>query len=311
MLSLQLRQKCFLETMANQPQYHDYIRSITWSFVLPQPTIVRDDDEDLHCNFLRQIWRITSRLISIVHIDGSNTSYTQPRINRLGKYPGGLHIAPASLTLFGEMRESLAKFALKSMDPSRLVHLCLDRIQDTGFMNGHHGEIGLNGVQYLLYNVSLGAHGVITGSFVSLIGVCTALRSLTLRQSAEVESHNLLWARAKVQDLYQEWAAFIVSVKPTLRKFVFEHGRELERMKMNGMTSVSNMSSMEESFMKYLLPAISSGGWQCLEVMTIDGVQKLRALKNNPRLTRRKQLSESLGDTVTLVIDRNTTFKRL
>jgi len=144
-----------------------------------------------------------------------------------------------------------------------------------------------------------------------LSGRCTALRSLTLRQSAEVAPHNLRWARVEVQDLYQEWAAFIVSIKSTLQKFVFEHGREPQQTKMIGESSASNMPSMEDSFMKYLLPAISSGGWQCLEVMTIDGVQKLRALKNNPRSTRRRQLRESLGDTVTLVIDKNATFKRL
>ncbi|MCJ1436078.1 hypothetical protein MMC27_005456 [Xylographa pallens] len=296
--------------MADQPQYHDYIQSITWNFVLPHPDIVRDDDGDwIYIRSLRQIWRIMKRLISTMHIDNSDIGFPSKIIHR-GKYPGGLHIAPSSLALMGEMRGSLAEYALQCVDPSRLVHLCLDRIQDTGFMKGDLEGSGPHSGRRLPYGVRLQARGVIHGSLGSLNGRCTALRSLTLRQSAEVAAHDLGWARVDILELYHEWSIFVVSVKPTLRKFVFEHGREPERSKVHGVTSVSNMSSMEDSFMRYLLPAISSGGWQCLEVMIIDGVLKLRALKNNSRATRRKRLQESLGDTVAILIDRNATFNR-
>ena len=110
-----------------------------------------------------------------------------------------------------------------------------------------------------------------------------------------------------VQELYREWPGFIVPVQPTLREFVFEHGREPKRLKVHDITTMSNMSPMEDSFMRYLILAISSGGWQCSEVMIIDGVEKLRVLKNNPYTTRRKRLRGSLGDTVTLLIGRNST----
>ena len=158
---LQLRQKCFFATMADQPQYHDYIQSITWSFLLPHPDIVRDDEGDwIYIGSLQQIWRALKRLISTMHIDNFNIVFSSKYIHR-GKDPGGLHTAPGSLALNGEMSRSFAEYALQSVDPPRLVHLCLDRIQGTGFMKDDLEERSPTKVQHLLYRVSLQSRGVI------------------------------------------------------------------------------------------------------------------------------------------------------
>lgn len=211
----------------------------------------------------------------------------------------------ASLRLTGQMRFNLAAAVLNSFDPSRLVNLRLNNIQEIGQMRGGHDYAGYclawdeEEIDYPDGRRGLRVLGPMRDLLLNLTGRCTALRSLVLQRVAQEFDVDPDWNENADNLLYKEWAAFIDSVSPTIEVLVFEQGIPYDPLPSS---SHRCRGPMETRFRMFILPVLISKPWPRLKTMEIRGLGcEPCCLGFIDEL--RSSIRSAVGDHVILIID--------
>ena len=217
-------------------------------------------------------------------------------------------------------------------NPAKLENLTLDNLQQVGNSCDHFLYRRANQRQDYLQSPSAWNHliphygsttpfgpaGPMQNILGPLAGCCPNLRTLTLRKVGQ-------WRRreftpefaAKDEDMYREIAFFIDSVKGTLRHLVFEQGRRTAPQPLPAappapaapvpvvaavggqIVPVRFPRPKNTRFYTILCPHLQDH-WQCLESMTIRGV--------NAEWTGKRTMRTSGGGTLTVIIRKNVTM---
>lgn len=205
-------------------------------------------------------------------------------------------------------------------NPAKLENLTLDNLQQVGNSCDHFLYRRANQRQDYLQSQSawnqlilhygsttpFGPAGPMQNILGPLADRCPNLRTLTLRKVGQ-------WRRtqftpefaAKDEDMYREFAFFIDSVKGTLRHLVFEQGRYKAPRPLPAaptvpaaavaavagqIVTVTHPRPKNTRFFTILYPHLQNR-WQCLESMTIGGVNVKGIGKCTIRTSRRGTLT--------------------
>ncbi|MCJ1255179.1 hypothetical protein MMC24_002995 [Lignoscripta atroalba] len=312
------KQERFLGTLLDHPDYRGYVRSLTWTFLVLNTENLDPDpyaEPEVFGRPLIEIWNVMQSLTNLKHVDFAHLDFYQD-IDILGESPTTLFSSATSVRIAAEMKYCLATSVLHSIDPSKLVHLCLSNVQDPGQLeNGDRYESDVLHSEQTETRLPDGDRGrVLPGAMRGLLpklsGHCTALRSLILQKSAQAVHHSMYWNDGADTAVYEEWAAFVASVTVTLQTFQFEQGLKSEGegippgTRRFGRRSTPNqpIRPMDERFMQTLFPVLVSGLWPCLKVMEIRGIG---AWKGVPAMNewKKAELREAVGQTAMLVIE--------
>ena len=209
-------------------------------------------------------------------------------------------------------------------NPAKLVNLTLDNLQQVGDSCDHFLYRRVNQRQDYLQSPSawnqlilhygsttpFGPAGPMQNILGPLAGRCPNLRTLTLRKVGQWRRTDFtLEFAAKDEDMYREIAFFINSVKGTLRHFVFEQGpRRLPAGLAAPAASAAAVAAVAGQivtvrpprpkntlFCNILYPHLQNR-WQCLESMTLGGV--------NAKEIDKRTIRTSRGGTLTIGIRR-------
>ena len=186
---------------------------------------------------------------------------------------------------------------MNSIDPSKLRHLRLNNLQT--FAERKSTLLQLSEDEIRSYRRD--RPGAVQGYLAPLTGRCSALRSLHILTTAEFVEQassnrpSSTWPK-EVEDenrRYAEIGAFLESVKPTLREFMFEHGPDVDYYGSSpGKHSESafagpnhnNPLPMDAYFDAHVLPVFWTGSWPKLERIVVKGVghwKPINAWKEN------------------------------
>ncbi|MCJ1478042.1 hypothetical protein MMC13_006717 [Lambiella insularis] len=322
---LQYQQVMFLNTL-DEPgnNYQNLIRSLRWTVILPMAW------RTAACEYACYMWM---RLAPLMHLVNGQNRVDSSHEDRFGKdffkdvkladIPGGFYVDSTALALTGHIDICFSTIFLDSVDYSRLVHLCLDTVQDINELRSgpllddgnlsNYPKVTPLKVERL---PSIRLPGIMREMLVYLTGRCTTLRSLTLKKVGlcfvppvrHYPKH-----RMEVE-FYEAAAAFLSSVKPTLRYLHYDQGlgpwAKLRDMEESAEEDTVRLADV--SFLHHIFPVLAYGEWPCLEVVEIKGcgfVDGVRVMDDE----KVSELHHGLGETVKIVIrdDAITDLERL
>ena len=119
------RQRAFLRTMTEEPRLARLVKSLTWTLIW------RDVGETTLAEIDRQTWCIFGRMVNVTRVDLASLHEVEDD-NYVRQTPAGLFPNTRRLRLLGWMHRGLVKSILASLDPSKLLSLELDYVQDEG-----------------------------------------------------------------------------------------------------------------------------------------------------------------------------------
>lgn len=291
------KSKHFIYALLSHPEHGKYVRSFKG-----MPAILRvcapGWTEDTRFD---KLWRAMQSLTHVQSVDlGTRNGFVERMDVPRKPIPTRLFQSATSVRLVGYMNYSLAKSILHAINPATLEHLSLDMCQEIKIFgqSQHEGMPGEDG--------RIIARGAISGLLTPLTGRCIALRSLILRREDETQ-HTIGWHEAGEEASYTEWASFIRSVQGTVEKFTFEHSRD----------STASVKHLNETsgfgngrFERLILPAIFSGTWPCLTIMTLRGImmRRWKARDMGNPLTLIGKLRLALGADARIVVGKQARF---
>ena len=128
------RQERFLETLEMHPEYAVYIKLLTWTLLLLHAKFTMMALTGIHRQRkILKIWDIFQTLTQVRALDfaylSSDHSHTLA-----SQFPDALFPAATTIRLSGVMHYSLAA-SIIAVDPSKLVHLTIDNLQQEGSQN--------------------------------------------------------------------------------------------------------------------------------------------------------------------------------
>ena len=158
--------------------------------------------------------------VDVAHVDPCLNLYL------LGPPPETLFPLATSVRLVGRLDYTFAISILRALDPARLVSLCLDNVQDEGQMNSkerYKMRYDISTAEQIETREPDGERGWVVeggmrGLLTPLTGHCIALRELVLRKAGQERKPDNDWHEKADEEVYEEWALFIKSRAPTLRK---------------------------------------------------------------------------------------------
>ena len=185
----------------------------------------------------------------------------------------------------GVLSFALLRFILYTADPAQLRSLNLDNLLDLEQI--YDGEDLPRGTDLSTVSQKFNANripslrhpGPIRGHLRPLISRCTALQHLSLRSVSRDGPRDYFWFATKDKKRYAEAAAFIASVKATLRTFVFEQGLQPEdetdcwlpgRLVQCPMSETGRPADLR--FIKYIVPVLTEDPRPKLREITIRDV---------------------------------------
>lgn len=234
-----LRQETFITAILGNPGLALLVQSLTWTLLQPR-------SKELHRNplldytserVILRIWDAFQRLTGVKTLDLAwlSRDHGDPLADG---YPNGLFPAATSIRLSGVMHYSFAASILYN-NPAKLIHLTLDNLQQVGKGCDHFLYRRVNQRQDYQQRPSIWNHmisqygatdpfgpaGPMQNLLGPLTGRCPNLRTLTFRKVEE--SFNAEFTpefEAKDEDIYLEFATFIVAAQKKLQHVVFEQG---------------------------------------------------------------------------------------
>lgn len=300
-------QQSFLSTILKYPQIGKHVLEFTWTVrsnwdpngYIPHTMIFKATPPDtLMWEAFQQLNNVKKLDLAFLHESFDESYLREP--------PSSLFANATNIRLSGVMYRQVVNSVLHSVDLSKLEHLAVDNLQDPG----HIGLVypykarGLTRAERDLNQLTesdeLTFPGTMRGVLPLLHGRCTALHSFYFRKPG-LAYNGTSQSRAADEKCYEEFAAFIVSVKSTLQSLTFEQGH-LQRSGWHGRPSpVQRQRPMDEYFIRHALPALMGGDWPKLREVRILGVGRW---KNVPAMTEKKKqdLQNALGVNVTLII---------
>ena len=119
------RQRAFLRNMTEEPQLARLVKSLTWTLIW------RDFEETTLAEIDRQTWCVFGKMVNVTRVDLASLHEVEDDMY-VRRTPAGLFPKTRRLRLLGWMHRGLVKSILASLDPSRLLSLELDDVQDEG-----------------------------------------------------------------------------------------------------------------------------------------------------------------------------------
>ncbi|KAH7135603.1 hypothetical protein B0J11DRAFT_163976 [Dendryphion nanum] len=239
-----------------------------------------------------ELWRTFSLFTKVTEID-----LAFMMVWREDHPPTSLFHAVTSISLAGVMSHDVLAAIFISVDASKLRYLRFNNLQTFAepqevLQNNSSDDIQLHRKDRA---------GPVQGWLGILTGKCTSLRTFHFLTHAEFVDKSLQphfginngtnWHLTVAQGhrRYAELGAFVASVKPTLREFLFEHGpesnlfgRSVGRHANSGVAGNINAPfvgpghdnplPMDVFFDQHVLPVIASGHWSSLKKITIKGI---------------------------------------
>lgn len=168
------------------------------------------------------------------------------------------------------MHYSLAA-SIIAVNPSKLVHLTIDNLQQEGSQNDdspfrqvsqrqeYHQQTlsSWNTLHQNYHNISPSTWltGPMQNLLSSIAGRCPKLKSLTIRKVGQRHWRDFDISYSSIdQDLYSELATFIELVKGTLEHLTFEQGEEHKLRRIGPLYRI-----MDQRFASMLAPTLTEG----------------------------------------------------
>lgn len=233
----------------------------------------------------------------------------------LSDMPGGFYVDATALALAGQLDSTASIVILRALTYSSLVYLCLDTVQDVAKMYprpaARSRDWDLRQRTVADVNIhpegfpSVYHPGAMRKPLSEVTGRCTALRSLTLKRTGvgflpQIDGYPI---NEVEEQFYEAAAAFLLSVKPTLRYLHFDQGlgpwappEFLEEAK-----HAPAMRPPDQRFLQHVFPVLASSGWPCLETIDIKGVGYVRGVRVLDSV-KEAQLRKALGGVVRVVV---------
>ncbi|MCJ1476433.1 hypothetical protein MMC13_005099 [Lambiella insularis] len=269
------RQRAFISTLLKKPHYGELVRWLTWT----NRTLYNDVDEQIA---ERNLWTALSTLRKVHTVDIVSQIWDR----EIDPPPPRLFPAAQTLRLGGVFSFALLRSILHGADPAQLQSLDLDNLHDLGQLCD--GEDLPPGTDLSMETETFEANGTsrlrhtgpMRNHLRSLLGRCTSLRYLSLRSVGQDDAFDHYWSATKDEERYAEAAAFLASVKSTLRTFVFEQGLQPEEGIYNscgprqrtGFGMSKAVRPMDTRFVEYILPVLLEEPWPNLREVIIRGV---------------------------------------
>jgi hypothetical protein len=235
------RQRAFLRTMTEKPRLARLVKSLTWTLIW------RDYGEDKLAEIDRQTWCVFGKMVNVTHLDLASLHEVEDD-NYVRQTPAGIFPKTRHLRLLGWMHRGLVKSILASLNPSRLLSLALDYVEDEGalpngdsicadfvFHEAHHAKWGRSGywpnpnlarVQAVypddvIKRQETGQAYIFPGPMWLPLQILSAhpLDSLTHLQ-VKVPPFDLDTDLRSFHTMFQQTAAFVVKVRATLESLV-------------------------------------------------------------------------------------------
>ena len=261
-----------------------YVKSLTWTLLLPHAKFTMVALTGIHRQRkILKIWDIFQTLTQVRALDLAYLSSDQSH-PLASQFPDALFPAATTIRLSGVMHYSLAA-SIIAVDPSKLVHLTIDNLQQEGSQNddslfrqvaqrqAYHQQTlsSWNTLHQIYHNItpSTWLAGPMQNLLGSIAGCCPKLKSLTIRKVGQRHWRDFKITNSSIdQDLYSELATFIESVKGTLEHLTFEQGEEHKFCRIGPLYRI-----MDQRFASMLAPTLYGGQWRYLKTMTLGGVR--------------------------------------
>ena len=272
------RQRSFLLSLLSDPGRGKYVRNFTWTLVFASD--LKGDGVPIPADEILQypetkIWDAFQCMVNVERLDLASLHgcYTPD----LMQCPSSLFSSAILIRLLGRFSFRLASAILHSVDATQLEWLSLNDLQDWGQdadgtpmslsegrnLDGRIEHKNPDGSRGLVFP------GPMRGLLPLLEGRCHSLISLFLRRPVEVETYSRVqsWSGAADEEVYSEWAAFIESVKPSLKFLAIEHGSEVIVDSRIAPWRIS--PPMETRFGRIVYPTIVKGPWPSLRQLEL------------------------------------------
>ncbi|KAM0697445.1 hypothetical protein Q7P36_002299 [Cladosporium allicinum] len=250
------RQRAFLRNMTEEPQLARLVKSLTWTLIW------RDFEETKLAEIDRQTWCVFGKMVNVTRVDLASLHEVADD-NYVRQTPAGLFPKTRHLRLLGWMHRGLVKSILSSLNPSKLLSLELDYVQDEGALpNGdsicadfvidhaHHARSkstnrrpnpNLARISSEIYHDDLierqetGQAYIFPGPMWLPLHILSAqpLDSLTHLQ-VKMPPFDLETDLRGFHTTYQQTAAFIVKVRETLESLVVGLGETEDMYSLTG-----------------------------------------------------------------------------
>ena len=265
-------QMMFIRTILSVPGYGLWVRTLSWTFVTDQqvngPNAHNEDP----------MWRCFRAMKCIERIDFQSMTAARER-----RTPCPQFASANTIRLGGPMSFALATSILHTVDPSKLTCLELDNLQDIGqlrkgkSLGGYENLSDLRETRYPNRSPKIRHPGPMRDHLRKLVGKCCALKSLTLRSVGNDCEFDTTWSELRDVARYEEWAAFIGSLRSSLRTFHYEQGKAPnDRFPYSAyrhdVGPGQSIRPMDQRFTTHIAPTLIKGPWPKLERVVIKGI---------------------------------------
>ena len=279
-------QQSFLRTILHHPELGKNVLDFTWTVrsnwdpngYIPHTTKFKAVPPDT------QIWEVFQQLNNVRDLDleflheGFDETF-------LREPPNKLFAAATNIRLSRVMYPQVVDSILQSVQLSKLRCLAIDNLIDPG----HVGPVypykagGLTGagrdLNQMTESDELTFPGTMRSVLPALQGRCTVLDSFYYRKPGLTRS-GTFHSRAADEKCYEKLAAFIVFVRGSLQSLVFEQrklGPERFGLELGFYTNSlpgQRQRSMDEFFIRHILPALMNSDWSKFREVRILGVKR-------------------------------------
>ena len=268
------RQQAFIVTVLNQPQYATNVRSLIWTFQKWVDEAGNDIEEG-------PTWMCFKAMKQLAVLDFCSMTPVSRTRTPLTLFPSTKSVRIGGLTSL-----ALATSILHSIDPSHLTSLDLNNLQDLGQLRerrsftGNEDFVHVIETRYSDGSPTLRHSGIMRDHLRPLTGKCTALQNLTLRSVGSDYPVDPTRSPFMDQEGYEEWAAFIASVRSTLKAIRFEQGiipqRPVQSIFLCDRGHPRRLSlairAMHCRFIRYIEPVFTQSSWPALKTFIIRGI---------------------------------------
>ena len=266
------KQFIFIRTILSNPDCALWVRKLSWTFVTTM------EIEEFGCCTEDPVWKCFRAMKHVETLDFQSMSFERERHT-----PPALFASANDVRLGGLMSFALATSILFSIDPSKLTCIELDNLQDLGQLRKGTSLLGnedlsiLRETRYPNKSPKVRHPGPMRDHLKRLTGKCSALRSLTLRSVGQDSWSDEMWSAPHDVARYEEWAAFIDSVRSTLQMLHYEQGKPpTDRGHQPGCNNphslMQRIRPMDHRFITYISSVLIRGRWPKLERLVIKGV---------------------------------------
>lgn len=234
------------------------------------------------------MWATFGLLSNVRYLDFASLANHRERVPPPLLFPNVTH-----LRLSGQMSWALVRAFIDSLDPTRLISLECNNLQDFGQLCDGEDLDVLEEVLQLNRRVDLTTFpeskdiddatgsefrhpGAMRGHLQRLEGKCSNLQHLCLRSVGQDDPRDDRWSPSIDAARYEEWASFIHSVRPALHTLTIEQGLEVKDIDTSALcprlSPLQIGRLMDDRLVKHILPTFSIGEWPRLKQLKILGV---------------------------------------